>query len=116
MADESGMLSTKDRDILESIFTPTGTFGVEFLATDPQDNVINGHHEPETENVKKARELEISGVEKAEQADLDGAMGLLNEAVNYDPDSASIYNNRAQVHLLKGWLDIHLLIPQLYST
>ena len=43
------------------------------------------------------REKEGKAVRAAEEGRLDEALQLLNEAVAMAPDSASVYNNRAQV-------------------
>ena len=102
MADERERLCRKDRDILESIFSPTSTFGLEYVRVIGVEAEVNGQHEAETENEKKARENEVEAVEKAEQGDLSSAISLLNDAIHIDPENASVYNNRAQVHLLNG--------------
>ena len=47
--------------------------------------------------LREVREREVRAVRAAEEGRLDEALQLLNEAVAMAPDSASIYNNRAQV-------------------
>lgn len=60
------------------------------------------HIETESENEKQAKALELEGVQKAEAADLAGALELFNQAVQMAPERASCYNNRAQLLRLKG--------------
>jgi Flp pilus assembly protein TadD len=96
-------LSESDQRILDSIFNPNLTFGYEIQSGEVQateEGVANGHEESEAE--KKAKELEISAVKNAEEGNVDLALSCLNEAVQCCPHSASVYNNRAQVLLLKG--------------
>jgi tetratricopeptide (TPR) repeat protein len=95
------LLSERDQRILESIFNPNLTFGNEIQADEATEELISNGHE-ETAAEKKARELEILAVENAEQGNVDVALNHLNEAVECCPNSASVYNNRAQVLLLKG--------------
>ncbi|KAK3733473.1 hypothetical protein QZH41_002067, partial [Actinostola sp. cb2023] len=56
-------------------------------------------------HAEKAKEYEISGVERAERGDLDGAMECFSMAIEAASNRASGYNNRAQLWRLKG--DIH---------
>lgn len=102
MAAES--LCARDRDVLESIFSPNLTFGLEYLLpeSEERESVVNGHDKQETENERKSRELELLAIRKAEEGDLETALRHLNEALHCCPDNASLYNNRAQVFLLKG--------------
>ena len=46
---------------------------------------------------REVREMEVKAVKAAEEGRLDEALQLLTEAVAMAPNSASIYNNRAQV-------------------
>ncbi|XP_028418750.1 tetratricopeptide repeat protein 36 homolog [Dendronephthya gigantea] len=96
-------LSESDKRILEIIFNPNQTFGYETQANENQrteEHIQNGHVETEAEI--KAKELEMMAVRHAEQGDIESALSLLNEAENYCSESPSVYNNRAQVLLLKG--------------
>ena len=95
-------LSERDQRILESIFNPNQTFGYEVQSDESQnvERIANGHEE--TQEEKKAKELEISAVKSAEEGQVDIALNYLNEAISCSPNSASVYNNRAQVLLLKG--------------
>ena len=96
-------LSERDQRILESIFNPNQTFGYEIQSDESQnveERIANGHEE--TQEEKKAKELEISAVKSAEEGQVDIALNYLNEAISCSPNSASVYNNRAQVLLLKG--------------
>jgi Flp pilus assembly protein TadD len=96
-------LSESDQIILDSIFNPNHTFGYETQPEETEatdERVINGHEVTEAE--KKAKELEMLAVKSAEEGNVDIALSCLNEAVECCPHSASVYNNRAQVLLLKG--------------
>lgn len=96
-------LSERDRQVLECIFNPNVTFSNEMPPEEPQfiqEHVANGHELTESE--KKANELEILAVKYAEEGNIDNALNCINVAVNCAPLSASVYNNRAQVFLLKG--------------
>ena len=96
-------LSERDQRVLESIFNPNMTFGYEIQSDESEateERILNGHEETEAE--KKAKELEILAVQNAEEGNVDAALNHLNEAVECCPASASVYNNRAQVLLLKG--------------
>ena len=102
-------LSERDKLILESIFNPNQTFGYEIQSDEAEvneDRVENGHVESDVE--KKARELEMLAVKNAEEGNIDSALNCLNEAVNLTPQSASVYNNRAQVLLLKGYILLYV--------
>ena len=58
---------------------------------------MNGEPE-DTEEVKRARELEVQAVRAAEDGNLSHALELLNRAVVEAPTYASPYNNRAWVN------------------
>ncbi len=51
----------------------------------------------DTEEVKRAKLLEVQAVKVAESGNLVDSLDLLNKAVSEVPDYASVYNNRAQV-------------------
>ena len=51
----------------------------------------------ESEEVKRAKVLEVEAVRAAEGGSLGDALELLNQAVTVAPNHASAYNNRAQV-------------------
>ena len=53
----------------------------------------------ETEEVKRAKELEVEAIRAAEGGSLGDALELLNRAIDEAPDYASPYNNRAQVRV-----------------
>ena len=101
MADE---VSCKDRDkaVLESIFNPylpLGTASADDINEEtPVEETAGDIH------AEKAKEYEISGVERAERGDLDGAMECFNMAIEAASNRASGYNNRAQLWRLKGRL------------
>ena len=48
---------------------------------------------------REVREMEVKAMVAAEEGRLDEALQLLNDAVVKAPDSASVYNNRAQVSI-----------------
>jgi tetratricopeptide (TPR) repeat protein len=50
---------------------------------------------------REVREMEVKAMVAAEEGRLDEALQLLNDAVVKAPDSASVYNNRAQVYQLR---------------
>ena len=53
--------------------------------------------EAESEEVKRAKLLEVEAVKAAEGGSLGDALELLNQAITVAPNYASPYNNRAQV-------------------
>ena len=53
--------------------------------------------EADSEEVKRAKLLEVEAVRAAEGGSLGDALELLNQAVTVAPNFASPYNNRAQV-------------------
>ncbi|PFX26947.1 tetratricopeptide repeat protein 36 homolog [Stylophora pistillata] len=91
-------ISMKDQAVLESIFNPLLPLG-DVAAKLQNENEIN---EENTEDVMSAKQLEASGVEKAEQGDLDGALECFNQACQICPLRSSCFNNRAQLWRLKG--------------
>ena len=91
--------SGKDQAVLECIFNPLLPLGDIPQKPPENENQIN---EGNTEDSKKAKELEALGVERAEQGDLDGALTCFNEACEICPSRCSSFNNRAQLWRLKG--------------
>jgi len=96
--------SEKDRAVLQSIFNPLLSLGDippkhEIENENENENEINVEN---TEESKRAKDLETSGVEKAEQGDLEGALECFNEACEICPSRPSCFNNRAQLWRLKG--------------
>ena len=55
-----------------------------------------------SEEVKRAKVLEVEAVKAAEGGSLGDALELLNQAVAVAPDYSSSYNNRAQVRRREG--------------
>lgn len=90
--------SEKDQAVLESIFNPLLPLG-DIPPKHQDENEIN---EESTEASKRSKDLEASGVEKAEQGDLEGALECFNEACEICPSRPSCFNNRAQLWRLKG--------------
>ena len=92
--------SEKDQAVLESIFNPLLPLGdIPPKHKTDNENEINVEN---TEDSKRAKELETSGVEKAEQGDFEGALECFNEACEICPSRPSCFNNRAQLWRLKG--------------
>lgn len=94
--------SEKDQAVLQSIFNPLLPLG-----DIPPKHEIENENERNVENTeesKRAKELETSGVEKAEQGDFEGALECFNEACEICPSRSSCFNNRAQLWRLKGRL------------
>ena len=96
--------SEKDQAVLESIFNPLLPLGGDVPQSCEDENELNNEN---TEDTKNAKELEASGVEKAEVGDLDGALECFDQAVERAPNRASCYNNRAQLWRLKGEQDFY---------
>ena len=57
----------------------------------------DGVGDEESEEVKRAKMLEVEAVRAAEGGSLGDALEILNQAVTVAPNYASPYNNRAQV-------------------
>ena len=92
--------SEKDQAVLQSIFNPLLPLGdIAPKHEVENENEINVEN---TEESKRAKDLETSGVEKAEQGDLEGALECFNEACEICPSRPSCFNNRAQLWRLKG--------------
>ncbi|KAL9970236.1 hypothetical protein ACROYT_G022576 [Oculina patagonica] len=92
--------SEKDQVVLESIFNPLLPLGdIPPKHENESENEVNDENSEES---KRANELETSGVEKAEQGDLEGALECFNEACEICPSRPSCFNNRAQLWRLKG--------------
>ena len=70
-----------------------------FQLGDDVNNVVNGEagESLESEEIKRAKVLEVQAVRTAESGNLSEALQLLNQAVIEAPNYASVYNNRAQV-------------------
>lgn len=92
----------KDQAVLESIFNPLLPLG-DVAPKNQNENEINDEN---TEDAKQAKQLEESGVEKAEQGDLDGALECFNQACEICSSRPSCFNNRAQLWRLKGTRNI----------
>lgn len=100
--------SEKDQAVLQSIFNPLLPLG-----DNPPKHEIENENEMNVENTeesKRAKELETSGVEKAEQGDFEGALECFNEACEICPSRSSCFNNRAQLWRLKGRLHEAVLL------
>lgn len=66
----------------------------------------------DSEEVKRAKLLELQAVKVAESGNLVDSLDLLNKAVAEVPDYASVYNNRAQVY--KKNITVQLLVVHIY--
>ena len=85
----------KEEEVLDAIFNPI--LSSDILAAKPeQEEDTNGTLE-ETEELVKAKELELSGVKAAENGDFDAALKYFDQAIETCPQGASGYNNRAQL-------------------
>eukprot|EP00057_Strongylocentrotus_purpuratus_P006751 XP_011661225.1 PREDICTED: tetratricopeptide repeat protein 36 homolog [Strongylocentrotus purpuratus] len=62
-------------------------------------------NEDESDDDKRAKELEVEGVKSAEANDFDAALNYFSQAVSIAPNRASCYNNRAQALRLRGDVD-----------
>uniref|UniRef100_A0A1I7Z8R4 TPR_REGION domain-containing protein n=1 Tax=Steinernema glaseri TaxID=37863 RepID=A0A1I7Z8R4_9BILA len=94
------MSSSNDRAVLNMILNPL--MPTETTAGDapiPEDKEI-AH-----EGFKESRKIELEGVAKAEQGDVEEALRLFTAAIEICPVNPSIYNNRAQALRLLGKID-----------
>ncbi|CAO3644910.1 unnamed protein product [Cunninghamella blakesleeana] len=92
-----------DEAVLELIFNPEAQ-GVPFesVAQSIQNNPLKAI---EPEKLEKLQKLEKEAIELAEKEDLDGALKVLNQCIDLEPEYASAYNNRAQIHRMKNDTD-----------
>ena len=92
--------SSRDQEVLNTIFNPHLPIGGDcpHLEANEDDSGLIADHE----SIKKAKELENTGVNKAENGDLHGALECFNKAIECVPERASGYNNRAQLYRLMG--------------
>ncbi|RWS02501.1 tetratricopeptide repeat protein-like protein, partial [Dinothrombium tinctorium] len=115
------MLSLNDKAVLNAIFNPllpTHNFEEESDVTDNSklycaDSVfclklfhfnlfVKDERNAESEEVKQ---LELKGVQFAENGNLDEAVKCFQNAIEINPNNGSAYNNLAQVMRLKGDTD-----------
>lgn len=97
--------NNNDQAVLESIFNPLLPLG----DAAPKLQNENDVNEENTEDAMLAKQLEASGVEKAEQGDLDEALECFNQACEICPLRSSCFNNRAQLWRLKGNYGVHFV-------
>lgn len=97
--------NNNDQAVLESIFNPMLPLG----DAAPKLQNENDVNEENTEDAMLAKQLEASGVEKAEQGDLDEALECFNQACEICPLRSSCFNNRAQLWRLKGNYGVHFV-------
>jgi hypothetical protein len=107
----SGRSSSDDR-ILEVIFDPEAPL----LAVQEENPVVNGDQREVTSAPREVREMEVKAMVAAEEGRLDEALQLLNDAVVKAPDSASVYNNRAQVASFSRCISCDSRWRKLYQT
>lgn len=67
------------------------------LQYEEEDGVNGEVKEVDSDEVKRAKELELEAVKEAEGGRLQTALDLLTEAASVAPQYPSPYNNRAQV-------------------
>jgi Flp pilus assembly protein TadD len=65
-------------------------------------NLFLSDKEENTEEVLKAKELELRGVKSAEGGQIGEALNLFNQAIMLKPTRPSGYNNRAQAYRIIG--------------
>ncbi|ORX45494.1 hypothetical protein DM01DRAFT_1340008 [Hesseltinella vesiculosa] len=89
-----------DDAVLELMFNPDAQ-GVPFdsVAQTVQHNPLK---EIDPSILMELKSLETQAVELAEKDDLEGALMLLNQCIEKEPEYASVYNNRAQIFRLQN--------------
>ena len=96
MADKN--LSNYDNQVLNRIFNP------ECISASLTEKI--GETEvPTSDEMKKARQLEVEAIQLAEQKKHEEALAKFNEAIEACQEWASSYNNRAQLYQLMGKTD-----------
>jgi len=95
-----------DDAILDYIFNP-GLQGAPLESSEPSPT----EEQPRGPTIapsllSQLRSLESRAILAAESRQLDSALSLLTECISLCPHYASAYNNRAQVHQLRGDLDL----------
>ncbi|KAF5292717.1 hypothetical protein FQR65_LT11185 [Abscondita terminalis] len=92
-------LSTHDKAVLNCIFNPNLPLDEvykEELSDDVKDVCVD------TPEVIRSKDLECKAIQLTEDERFDEALRVLDEAVKLTPERSSPYNNKAQVHQLKG--------------
>ncbi|KAI4457140.1 hypothetical protein MML48_8g00008434 [Holotrichia oblita] len=90
-------LSTHDKAILNCIFNPN--LPLTDCYEEELSEEIKGIDSPD---YKQASSFEIEAIQKAENGIFDESLNLFEKAMEIAPNKASLYNNRAQLYLLKG--------------
>lgn len=87
--------------ILEAIFNPSQQ-GAAFDDEAEKCKECEIDEVIEAEVLGKVKQMEIDAVRAAEKGELEESLEILNNAINIAPTHASCFNNRAQLHRLKG--------------
>jgi len=92
-------ITPHDNAVLTRIFNPNLPYG----DTYEEERLKNEDAvEVETDEIKEAKQLELEGVQQAEEGNVERALELFNQAIELAPTHASAYNNRAQALRLRG--------------
>jgi len=84
-------ISANDSAVLRRILNPNLP-----EVTDDQSSDVHEDDKYSAEDISKVKQYEKSGVEAAEQGNLEESLKFFNMAIQVLPDRASGYNNRAQ--------------------
>ncbi|CAH0384951.1 unnamed protein product [Bemisia tabaci] len=92
-------ISDNDRAVLNAILNPN----LPMSTPNDEELMLRDTSESEqlTPSICEAKERELEGIKKAEMGELDDSIRLLTESIDI-ASRASAFNNRAQVHRLKG--------------
>ena len=100
MADKAaaaGAAASKDELVLNAIFNPHNP--LEYEEQEDKGNDISVIDVPE--EIKKQ---EINAVNLAQNGDFEKSLDQFNDIISRFPNYASVYNNRAQLYRLTGFL------------
>eukprot|EP00794_Sanderia_malayensis_P015252 gene15251-16826_t len=92
---------TNDEIVLNVIFNPNLPLTENCK---DQENVEKQHEDRQIDPqiLNQVKELEIEGVKEAEAGNLEKSLQIFNNAINLAPSYAATFNNRAQLHRMKG--------------
>ena len=92
---------SNDDRVLDVIFNPTLPDLASNLDVSEQDQLAEDE-QIDAEILNQVKEMEIEGVKAAESGNLDRSLQVFNNAINLAPSYAASYNNRAQLHRIRG--------------
>ncbi|XP_077579489.1 tetratricopeptide repeat protein 36 [Stigmatopora nigra] len=95
------MASEHDQAVLQAIFNPNSPFG-NISEQDRNQELTDDDSSFDADSLRQVKNLESNGVSSAEAGDLQKSLELFNQAIQILPKRPSAYNNRAQVHRLRG--------------